>query len=168
MRRFIAIYLTRHEPVVDNVSNLKAGLAAMLGMVLVGQLSVMTGLPLLLAPLGATAVLLFAQPSSPLSQPVNVMLGYLVGTIICESAFVIFPGWWMAAAISVGLIVIVMRAFRVTHPPAGAMPILAFGESVHGVDLFLVIFVGCVTLIALALIVHRIPPRRQYPLRSGE
>lgn len=168
MKHTIARFFTRHEPSVPSASIVKAGVAAMIGMVLVGQLSLVTGLPLLLAPLGATAVLLFAQPSSPLAQPINVMLGYLVGTVICEAAFIAFPGWWLAAAVSVGLIVIVMRFLRVTHPPAGAMPILTFGDPVHGFDLFLVVLVGCVTLIAMALIVHRIPPRRPYPLPLRE
>lgn len=166
MRQFLACLLTRHEPPVDQLSNLKAGAAAVLGMVAVGQLAVLTGLPLLLAPLGATAGLLFGQPSSPLSQPVNVMGGYLIGTIVCEIAFNVFPGLWLAVAVAVGATIVVMRALRVTHSPAVALPILGFGEDVHGVDLFLVLFVGCSVLIALAFAVHRIPPRREYPVRD--
>ncbi len=154
----------RHEPPVDQIANLKAGIGAVLGLCAVGWLAAMTGLPLLLAPMGATAALLFGQPSSPLAQPLNVMAAYLIGTIVCEAAFFAFPGGWLAAAVAVGVTVVLMRGLRVTHPPAGAIPILGLGERLHGVDLFVVMFVACVVLIVLAAIVHSIPPRRVYPL----
>ncbi|MCV0395503.1 MAG: HPP family protein [Rhizobiaceae bacterium] len=148
-------------------SNIRAGLAATLGVALVGALSAWSDLPLLLAPLGATAGLLFGQPSSPLSQPINVVGGYLVGTIACEAAFLAFPDAWLAAALAVGVTIIVMRALRVTHPPAAALPILGFGEGVHGLELFIVVLCSSALLISLAFLVHAIPPRRQYPLRAG-
>ena len=162
--RFVRSLLVRHETVVDPVSNLKAGVGALLGMAIVGQLAIATGLPLLVAPLGATALLLFGQPSSPLSQPVNVMVGYLVGTICCEAAIRVFPGDVLTVAIALGVSVVVMRWLRVTHPPAGAMPIMGLGAPIYGFNLFLAMFVSCVVLITLALVVHQIPPRRDYPL----
>lgn len=165
MRNFLKSLSTRHEPPVDTVANLKAGFAAILGMAIVGKLAAMTGLPLLLAPLGATAGLLFGQPSSPLSQPINVMGGYLIGTIVCEAAFLAFPGDWLAAAVAVGVTIVLMRGLRVTHSPAAALPILGFGRGLHGLELFVVIFIGCVVLIALAMVIHNIPPKRDYPHR---
>jgi CBS-domain-containing membrane protein len=164
---FLTRLTARHERSVDHASNIKAGIAAIVGMLAVGYLAYITGQPLLLAPLGSTSVLLFAQPSSPLAQPVNVMMGFLVGAVVCEAVFYVLPGTWLAAAVSVGLAIIVMRALRVTHPPAGALPIMAFGQGLHGVQLFAIVFVGCAMLVLLALVVHRIPPRREYPLRSG-
>jgi CBS-domain-containing membrane protein len=167
MTEFLRSLLARHEAPVDQIANVKAGIGAVVGISAVGWLAAMTGLPLLLAPMGATAALLFGQPSSPLAQPMNVMGGFLIGTIVCEAAFNAFPGMWVAAAIAVGVTVALMRGLRVTHPPAGAMPILGFGEQLHGVQLFGVTLVSCVILIALALAVHAIPPRRQYPLRTA-
>lgn len=167
IRLLIECLLTRHEREVDGVANLKAGIAAIAGMLAVGYLAYVSGQPLLLAPLGSTSVLLFAQPSSPMAQPINVMMGFLVGAVVCEAVFFLLPGTWLAAAVSVGIAIVLMRAFRVTHPPAGALPILAFGQGLHGVRLFAIVFVGCTLLLALALIVHRIPPRREYPLRSA-
>lgn len=160
----IRTLLTHHEREIDHVANIKGGIAATIGMLLMAQLANYTGQPLLLAPLGATAALLFAQPSSPLAQPFNVMGGYLVGAIVCELSFFLLPWPEVAAAMAVGWTVIIMRGLRVTHPPAGALPILAFGSHIHGTGLFLAGFVGCVTLITMAFIVHRIPPRRVYPL----
>jgi len=161
---FIRTLTTRHEREVDHVANIKAGIAAAFAMLLMAQLARYTGQPLLLAPLGATAALLFAQPSSPLAQPLNVMGGYFVGVCVCELSFFLLPSPTIAAAVAVGWTVVIMRGLRVTHPPAGALPILAFGSQIHGVGLFLGGFVGCVTLISMAFVVHRIPPRRVYPL----
>lgn len=156
--------LQRHEAHVDPLSNLKGGAGAVVGILLIGWLSTLTELPLLLAPLGATSVLLFGQPSSPLAQPLNVLGGYLVGTATCEAAFGLLPGWWVAAAVAVGVSIVIMRALRLTHPPAGAMPILGFNGHLHGAKLFGVIALASVVLIAMAWAIHRIPPRRVYPL----
>lgn len=131
---------------------------------MVGEIASLTGLPLLLAPFGATSALLFGQPSSRMAQPINVMGGYLIATITCDAAFFLFPKEWLAAAIAVGLAVVIMRWARVTHPPACAMPILGYSTNFHGFQLFFTVFVGAVLLICLALIVHYIPPRRRYPL----
>lgn len=163
IRNKLRLLLRRQERPVDALSNIKAGVGALCGMLLVGQLAYVTELPLLLAPLGATAVLLFGQPSSPLAQPINVMGGYLIGTIACEAAFFAFPGQWIAAAAAVAAAIVIMRAVRVTHPPAGAMPILGFGDETHGLVLFGAVLVGSLILVGLALAVHRIPPRRAYP-----
>ncbi len=167
MNAFIKALFVRHETSVAFSANLRAGLAAIVGIVLVGALASWTELPLLLAPLGSTAGLLFGQPSSPLSQPINVMGGYLVGTIVCEAAFLVFPGAWLAAAVAVGVTIVAMRGLRVTHPPAAALPILGFGEPVHGPELFLVVFVASTVLIVFALVVHNLPPRRPYPVPAA-
>lgn len=160
----IKMLFTHHEREIDHAANIKAGFAAVLGMLLVVQLAKYTAQPLLLAPLGATAALLFAQPTSPLAQPLNVMGGYFIGACVCELSFYVILAPELAAAVAVGVTVVTMRQLRVTHPPAGALPILAFGSQLHGLGLVVAGFVGCVTLILLAFIVHRIPPRRTYPL----
>jgi CBS-domain-containing membrane protein len=56
-----------------------------------------------------------------------------------------------------------MRSLRVTHPPAGAIPLLAFAEPVAVLTLLEAVIVGSVTLVLLALGYHRLPPRQVYP-----
>lgn len=163
-REFLKSFLHRRERPIHFGPAVKGGLGAIAGVAMVGELATLTGLPLLLAPFGATSALLFGQPTSRLAQPINVMGGYLIATIACDAAFFLFPDAWLAAAVAVGLAVIVMRWARVTHPPACAMPILGYDANFHGLELFFTVFVGAVLLIGLALIVHSIPPRRRYPL----
>ncbi|KFB10923.1 Membrane protein [Nitratireductor basaltis] len=137
----------------------------MLGMALVGTLSTLTGLPLLIAPLGATAVLLFGQPSSPLAQPMNIFGGYLIAAIVGVGAMALFPAAWWAAACAVGIAIALMLMLRVTHPPAGALPLVATAIPFQGQELFVFVLIGCISLVSLALVHHWLPPRVQYPTR---
>ncbi len=166
MRRHIKHFTHRHEPKGAAHLHLKSGIGAMVGMGSVGALTVLTGIPLLIAPFGATAVLIFGQPKSPLAQPANVLGGYLLAALIGGLAVSLFPGLWWVAAIAVGLTIAGMLLLRVTHPPAGAVPLVAFGSHLGGPTLFLIVGLGSALLIAIGVLHHLIPPRHQYPLRA--
>ena len=165
MRHHIRPFVARHEPGGRFLSHVKSGSGAMIGMSAVGGLSVVTGLPLLIAPFGATAVLLFGQPTSPLAQPANIFGGYLIATAIAICTVAVFPGAWWAATIAVGLAIATMLVLRVTHPPAGAIPLVASASPLQGGSLLAVVFFGSVSLVALAFLHHRIPPQQEYPRR---
>lgn len=83
-----------------------------------------TEVALVMAPFGATTVLVFGLPNSPLAQPKNVVLGHLITALIG----VIFTQWIgvtpLTLAIATGLGVSMMLLTKTTHPPAGANPIL--------------------------------------------
>lgn len=163
MRRHIRHFTARHEPSGQFLSHLKSGAGAVIGIGAVGGLSSATSLPLLIAPLGATAVLLFGQPASPLAQPMNIFGGYLMATILGVAAALAFPGVWWVAAIAVGVAIAGMLILRITHPPAGAVPLVALASPVQSASLFLTILIACVSLVGLALLHHRLPPRVDYP-----
>lgn len=167
MRHHIRTFTARHEPTGQFASHVKSGLGAVLGIGAVGGMATLTELPLLIAPLGATAVLLFGQPASPLAQPINIFGGYLLATIVAVAAALAFPGVWLAAAVAVGVAIAVMLAMRVTHPPAGAVPLVALAAPTQSASLFVTILLACISLVSLALLHHRIPPRVQYPRPIG-
>ncbi len=102
-----------------------AGIGASLA---IGLLSVMeanlSDVALLMAPFGATAVLVFGVPDSPLAQPKNVILGHLI-TAFIGVVFTQYIGVTpITLAIATGLGVTAMLLSKTTHPPAGANPIL--------------------------------------------
>lgn len=165
IHRHFRHFVRRHEPKGHWHGQLKAGIGACIGMLAVGGLAIMTGIPLLIAPFGATAVLIFGQPKSPLAQPVNVFGGYLIAAVVAVIVMSLAPGLWWAAAIAVGVTIALMQLLRVTHPPAGAVPLVAFASHLSAALLFTVVVVGALALIAIAVIHHAIPPRHQYPLR---
>jgi CBS-domain-containing membrane protein len=166
IHRHFRHFIHRHEPKAHWHSQLKSGIGAGVGMLAVGALAVLTGIPLLIAPFGATAVLIFGQPKSPLAQPANVVGGYVIAALIGGIMMAFLPGIWWVAAIAVGLAIGIMQFLRVTHPPAGAIPLIAFASQLSAVMLFAVVVVGALALIAIAVIHHAIPPRHPYPLRA--
>lgn len=165
MRRHIRPFVARHEPAGRIDAHLKSGLGAMVGIGAVGGLAALTDLPLLLAPLGASAVLIFGQPGSALAQPANVFGGYLLATLVGVAAAMAFPGMWEVAALAVGFAIALMAMLRVTHPPAGAVPLVALAAPLQSGSLFLTILVGAVSLVGLGVVHHWIPPRAHYPRR---
>ena len=163
--RHLKPFLARHEPRGPFVGHLKSGIGAVVAMTIVGALAALTHFPLLLAPLGATAVLVFAQPHSPLAQPANVFGGYIVSALLGLAAAMLWPGEWPAATICVGVSIAAMLAFRVTHPPAGGVPLLAVVGPLAPTTLFGAIVAGAGCLVAVAVLHHRLPPRIAYPRR---
>jgi len=78
----------------------------------------------LIAPLGASAVLVFAVPASPLAQPWAVVGGNTLSALVgvaCVHA-IGAPNW--AAALAVGGAIALMLALRCLHPPGGASALL--------------------------------------------
>jgi CBS-domain-containing membrane protein len=167
MRHHFQLLTARHEPEGPLVAHLKSGLGAAVGLGLVGGLAGVTGWPLLMAPLGASVVLLFGQPGSPLAQPANVFGGYFLATVIAVGMALVAPGLWWAAALAVGLAVATMLALRITHPPAGAVPLVAMAAPAKALMLFPMLLLSAVTLVGLALLLHRLPPRVAYPKAVG-
>ncbi|MBF7141324.1 MULTISPECIES: HPP family protein [Pseudomonas] len=78
----------------------------------------------LVAPLGASAVLVFAVPSSPLAQPWSVVGGNTLSALVGIACFKCIPDASLAAGLAVGLAMGVMFAFRCLHPPGGASALL--------------------------------------------
>ncbi len=81
--------------------------------------------PWLIAPLGASAVLVFALPASPLAQPWSVIGGNTLSALVGVACAIniLDPAW--AGAIAVGLAIAVMFSLRCLHPPGGATALFA-------------------------------------------
>jgi CBS-domain-containing membrane protein len=148
-------YLTRHQPPTGRRRAALAGLGAAIAIAVVGGLGAITGQPLVMAPFGATAVLLFAVPGSPLSQPANVVGGHVLATAIALAFRAVLPDVWWATAIAVGVVVFALAAIRLTHPPAGADPLVVFAADPGVFFLIAPVLVGAVLLVALATLFHR-------------
>lgn len=82
------------------------------------------GLPLIVAPLGASAVLLFAVPSSPLAQPWAIIAGNTLSAFAAIAVIHLVPQPVLAAGTAVGVAIAVMALTRSLHPPGGAVALL--------------------------------------------
>jgi CBS domain-containing membrane protein len=79
----------------------------------------------LIAPMGASAVLVFAVPASPLAQPWSVIVGNTLSTAVGIACVRWIPDPAWAAAVAVGAAIGLMFATRSLHPPGGAAALLA-------------------------------------------
>lgn len=164
-------FFHRHQPKDGGVVWMKAGLGAAIGIGLVALLGQSLSVPLLIAPLGASSVLLFAVPESPLSQPANVVGGHGLAVVVSLVLRALLPDAWWATGLAVGLVIALNAAARLTHPPAGADPLVAFLGAPAAEDFAVAAVVGSLMLVMVAVLVHRLPPRTvTYPLpvRLGE
>lgn len=82
-------------------------------------------LPFLIAPVGASAVLVFALPASPLAQPWPVIGGNSISALMGILAFKLVPDLDLAAGLGVAAAIGAMAAARCLHPPGGAVALTA-------------------------------------------
>lgn len=123
---------------------------------------------LMIASMGASAVLLFAVPHGALSQPWAAVAGHLLSAVIGVSCQKLFAGSPFAPALAVGLAVGVMCYARCIHPPGGATALTAVigGDSVHvlGYGFILTpVLLNLAAILATALVFNNLFPWRRYP-----
>jgi len=147
-------FIHRHLPHSTWPMALLAGLGSALGVGLLGYLSEITTFIMLVAPFGATCVLLFASPASPVSQPVNVVAGHVLGAVIGLLLHFIMPGSFIAEGLSVGLAVSAMMLLRIVHPPAGATALVAYLTATSWWFVLFPVAVGSIGLVIIAAIFH--------------
>jgi CBS-domain-containing membrane protein len=150
-------------------------LAALGGMVSILLVLLLTGAilgqqaVLLIVPsLGASAVLIFAVPHSPLTQPWAVLGGHLVSALIGVACNQLIPGPPLAAALAVGLAIGGMHLARCIHPPGGATALTAVigGTSVHALGYAYAltpVAINCLVILVVGFLFNYAFPWRRYP-----
>lgn len=125
-------------------------------------------LPFMLASMGASSVLLFGAPHSPLSQPWAFAGGHLVSAFVGITCATTISNVYLAAGLSVGLSISAMYYLRCLHPPGGATALLTVigDQKIHALGyhfLFMPVLVNVVVLLGVALIINNLIPGRRYP-----
>ena len=129
-----------------------------------GILSNLSTYPLLIAPFGASTVLLFGAPNSPLAQPRNLIFGNLVGAISAVLCVFFLGSSSLTSGIAVGLTIALGQAFRCLHPPAGAVALLGVLLKASPIFIFIPVLSGSLILLGITLGFNRFLKREQsYP-----
>ncbi|WP_051630171.1 HPP family protein [Pseudooceanicola nanhaiensis] len=165
-------------PAVARVSAaeaLRAGLGALIGLGLTGLflLSPIVDLDLglyLVAPFGASSVLLFAVPNSPLAQPWSAIVGNTVAALVGVAVCLLVTDPALRIALAVGLAITATILCRAVHPPAGAVAMTAAmsPDAIAHLGFWFAltpIGVGTVSLVLLATLYARLTGRH-YPFRQ--
>jgi CBS domain-containing membrane protein len=118
------------------------------------------GLPLIAAPIGASALLVFAVPSSPLAQPWSVVGGNTVSALIGIAVAHLVPWPALAIGLAVAGAILAMSLLRCLHPPGGAAALTAVigGPAVTSAGFafaFLPVALNSLLLVLLGLAFHR-------------
>jgi CBS domain-containing membrane protein len=162
-------YLISDAPPLSTGERWRSAVAALAGMLLLqGILAVIPvggEISHLLAPLGATSIILFALPHSPLGQPwplaggllLSALIGWLCGSWIHPEA--------LAIAVALALTVWVMASLRCIHPPGGAMAIVCALGAAHP-DLLLTAALNVLAMLITVITINNLLPGRRYPVGS--
>ncbi|HZH15262.1 MAG TPA: HPP family protein [Archangium sp.] len=123
---------------------------------------------LIVASMGASAVLLFAVPHGPLSQPWPVAGGHILSALVGVTCFRLVRDPRLAAPTAVGLSIVIMYYGRCIHPPEGATALTAVigGEAVHSLGYWYVVTpvaLNALIILAVAVAVNWPFAWRRYP-----
>lgn len=153
---------------------LRAGIGALIGLGIAGLLTLspladpQLGL-YLIAPFGATSVLVFAVPNSPLAQPWSALVGNTAAALVGVAVSLAVPDPALRVALAVGGAITAMILLRAVHPPAGAVAMTAAlnPDSIRELGFRFAlapVAAGTVLLVAVAVLYARATGRR-YPFR---
>jgi CBS domain-containing membrane protein len=148
-----------------------AGIGALIGVGLCAAISTLVapghGL-LLAAPLGASAVLLFAVPSSPLAQPWPIVGGNIVSALVGVAVARLLGHSALAVGVAVGVAILAMSVLRCLHAPGGGtvlLPVLAPAVFAQGYGFaFVPVGLNAIALAAIGIAFHRVSGH-SYPHR---
>lgn len=126
----------------------------------------------LIAPFGASAVLLFAVPNSPLAQPWSAVVGNGISALMAVLVLSVVREPISAAALALCLAIFAMVVSRSLHPPGGAVALVAALDPSHidrlGLGFVVApVIAGTAVLVGLAIIWHRLTGRT-YPFRQPD
>lgn len=130
-------------------------------------------LPWIAASMGASAVLLFALPTSPMAQPWPFIGSHLISATVGVACVLTISDPVWAGAISVALTILIMFLTHTLHPPGGAsalLPIVA-ADHVREVGFHYVLYpvgLNVVLMLLLAVVLNRWLLGRRYPVPPYE
>jgi len=159
-RRFVHIH--RSETSIGGWLKAGVGVAAAFGVAL--WLGDITGASMIVAPMGASAALIFGQPESRAAQPAHVVLGHMLAGLVAMSANAFLPGGPVTLAATLGCVIVLLGVLHLNHAPAAATAVIILLTHPKWMFLLTPLLSGLLTLIAVAVLIHRLPPRKTYPL----
>ncbi len=157
---------------IDRFEKMRACSGALFGLVVTGLTTYLllgkdVNAMWLIAPMGASSVLLFAVPASPLAQPWSIMGGNIIAAFVGVTCAKLIGEPILAAGLAASVAIAAMFAFRCIHPPSGAVALTAVlgGPAVHAMGYSFVLMpvaLNSLLLLLTALFFNNATGRR-YP-----
>ncbi len=152
----------------EKIISALGGLISIFLILYVSDIFVTSNSALIVASMGASAVLLFAVPHGPLSQPWPVAGGHVLSAIIGVSCYKYISPLFLAAALAVGISIGIMYYLRCIHPPGGATALSAVmgGGELHqlGYDYVITpVLINVLIILGVAVSFNYLFKWRRYP-----
>ncbi|MCW2255953.1 CBS-domain-containing membrane protein [Providencia alcalifaciens] len=155
-------------PKEHSLQIIKGFIGGSISILLLGYFTQISGSEWLMAPFGASCVILYAASKAPFAQPRNVIGGHVLSGLVGLVMLYLFGNNLISIALGVGIALSLMQYFRVTHPPAGANPLvimLTGQQSLVNWDYLLnPILSGSVLLVIIAFIVNNMGKQSHWPV----
>jgi CBS domain-containing membrane protein len=165
-----SFYLGGDQPPVSWAERLRACAGALVGLMLVFTLAKLLGeltgiSEWLMASLGASALLVFALPASPMAQPWAVIAGNTLSALVGISVYLLIPEPLLAMPLAASLSILGMFVMRCLHPPAAAVAlIVVLGQIAHYRYAFFPVMIDSVLLVLAGAVYSNLTGKR-YPNR---
>ena len=120
---------------------------------------------------GSSVVVVFGYPNTEFAQPKNILLGHLLCALVGVMFVTLFKIsqdrsiFFLVIGLAVGVAVMLMMAFKITHPPAGGNVIVVMLSQDSFQFLIFPIMVGAITIIIGGVIYNRLILKKNYPLK---
>ncbi|MEG3439298.1 HPP family protein [Pannus brasiliensis CCIBt3594] len=138
-------------------------IGSFLGIAFLAYLSLYSSYPLIAAPFGATAVLVFGVPDSPFAQPRNVILGNTFSSIVCVIFISLFGSQPWVMALAVATAIKVMLLTRTVHPPGGAVALVGVMSHADGHFVLTPVLLGSILIVLSTYLFQNLVARNTYP-----
>lgn len=157
--------LTRLKPLSPLFIKLIPGIGGFIAILLCSLLGDLARTSLLMAPFGASCVIAFALPQSPLAQPRSLIGGHVLSTLVGLCALTAFGVHAWSLALAVGAAITLMQLTRTLHPPAGADPLLVMLTGAGWSFLLTPVLLGAALIVLVACGYHRATRAQHYPTK---
>jgi CBS domain-containing membrane protein len=173
LTRFARRYVFADAAPLSSTERWRSAIAALLGVLIYEGVLFVVPAPAeakrLLAPLGATSVILFTLPHSPLAQPWSVIGGLMLPALVGFACGQWAAPGYLALGLAVAISVWLMGWLRCIHPPGGAMALVMASAATQGLDAatsFAAAGWNTAAILIAATAVNNLVPGRRYPLCS--
>ena len=156
---------SNHQPRFSLNQVLFSYVGSFIGIATLAYLSIGSGYPLIAAPFGAAAVLVFAVPDAALAQPRNLIFGNLLGAIVSVVMVFIFGSEPWVMALAVATAIKLMQLTKTLHPPGGAVALVGVMSDARASFIITPVLLGSIILLFCTIAFNNLMPGRSYPKR---
>ncbi|AYA76454.1 HPP family protein [Bacillus sp. Y1] len=153
---------SRNNTKFDYIDSIISVVGVFLAVSIICILAFSSNYSMVIGPLGASSILVFAAHNGPLSQPRQVIGGYILSTVTGLLIWSIFGKSLFIIILSLVIVLILMALTKTIHPPAAASALVAINFET-GWGYLIPVFIGIFLLVFVSMLYNNLFPKRQYP-----